>query len=362
MNQETPNTVHGRLLESSHFAGYSFKRAWDELKWLLQDDRWKELGFADGSAFAESIYGLFAEFKGTIDQRKEVANALAGIASQRAIAKVLGVGKDTVSRDLGRGANAPSRESNAPKTNDHSNRNGAIAPAFALNVDPYKLAKKLERQDQRRRVRPANPTQLIAPELRVGDFRKCLNDVADNSVSLIFTDPPYNKESIPLYGDLAEFGSRVLKPGGSLLVYCGHYALFDIGDLIRPHLKFHWLLSDFHDGGRTRCLPGAGVKVFWKPILWLTKGSISQDREIVVDCFKSKPPDKSFHRWSQSEALAEYYLKKLSAPGDLLIDPFVGGGTTILAARKLGRSIVGCDVDEEAILRASERLARDGAP
>ena len=126
MNQETPNTVHGRLLKYSHFAGYSFKRAWDELKWLLQDDRWKELGFADGSAFAESIYGLFPEFKGTIDQRKEVANALAGIASQRAIAKVLGVGKDTVSRDLGRGANAPSRETNAPKTNDHSNGNAQV--------------------------------------------------------------------------------------------------------------------------------------------------------------------------------------------------------------------------------------------
>ena len=36
--------------------------------------------------------------------------------------------------------------------------------------------------------------------------------IADNSIDLILTDPPYNEESIPLYGELAKLAQRVLKP------------------------------------------------------------------------------------------------------------------------------------------------------
>lgn len=162
---ETPNTVHGRLLESAHIAGYTFKRAWDELKWLLQDGRWETLGFRDGAAFTESIHGLFAEFKGTIEQRKEVANALSGIASQRAIAKVLGVGKDTVARDLEKrdGANAPSTGINTSEVKGDSPASGANAPpsaAFQRDVDPYKLARDQVNQEESRKERLANIAEI----------------------------------------------------------------------------------------------------------------------------------------------------------------------------------------------------------
>ena len=58
-------------------------------------------------------------------------------------------------------------------------------------------------------------------------------NIPDNSIDLIFTDPPYNEASLSLYGDLAKLAERVLKPGGSLITYVGHYALFKINDLIR---------------------------------------------------------------------------------------------------------------------------------
>ncbi len=57
-------------------------------------------------------------------------------------------------------------------------------------------------------------------------------EVEDNSIDLIFTDPPYNEESIPLYGDLARLAHRGLKPGGSLVTFIGLYALFKIGKQI----------------------------------------------------------------------------------------------------------------------------------
>src|SRR5437762_10705349 len=47
------------------------------------------------------------------------------------------------------------------------------------------------------------------------DFRTL--ELPDASVDLIFTDPPYDRDSVPLYGDMANIAARVLRPGGSLL-------------------------------------------------------------------------------------------------------------------------------------------------
>jgi N6-adenosine-specific RNA methylase IME4 len=188
---ETPSTVHGRLLESAHIAGYTFKRAWDELKWLLLEDRWKELGFADGAAFAESIYGLFSEFKGTVEQRKEVASSLAGIASQRAIAKVLGVGKDTVGRALGvRGANAPEPQEEPTGDKESTEHVGANAPAaFQRDVDPYALAKKQEKQEQRREERLDNIAEISKGNRDLGTTTR---------YPIIYADPPWRYENPPI--------------------------------------------------------------------------------------------------------------------------------------------------------------------
>lgn len=96
------NIVYGRLSEATHIAGYTFERAMGELKWLLDENRWKEVGegFDDIHDFIQSI--SFAEFKIAIEQRKEIAKMLTDIgASQRATAKVLGVTQPTIREDLG---------------------------------------------------------------------------------------------------------------------------------------------------------------------------------------------------------------------------------------------------------------------
>ena len=70
-------------------------------------------------------------------------------------------------------------------------------------------------------------------DLQFGDMKTLGENIPDNSIDLIFTDPPYNEASLALYGDLAKLADRVLKPGGSLVTYVGHYAIFKINDLIQ---------------------------------------------------------------------------------------------------------------------------------
>ena len=72
---------------------------------------------------------------------------------------------------------------------------------------------------------------MINARLHNQDFRNIGPDIIpDNSIDLIFTDPPYNEESVPLYGDLAKLAQRVLKPGGSLITFTRQSSLFEIND------------------------------------------------------------------------------------------------------------------------------------
>lgn len=186
------------------------------------------------------------------------------------------------------------------------------------------------------------------------DFRQYMADMPENSVDLIFTDPPYDEGSIPLYGDLARLAARVLKPGGSLIAYAGHYAIPEITALMGQHLRYWWMLALKHSGGNAR-LPGKFVFVEYKPLLWYVKEKRG-NREYVRDLFTSDAPDKSPHEWAQSPAEAEYYIQRLTQRGQTVLDPFMGSGTTILAALKNDCKAIGVEVDEQRFGVARGRI------
>ena len=68
--------------------------------------------------------------------------------------------------------------------------------------------------------------------------------------------------------------------------------------------------------------------------------------------------DKRFHKWGQSEIQFEEIVRRVSLPGQTILDPFCGGGTTGVAALRLGRQFIGIDIDEKAIATTAERLSK----
>jgi len=62
----------------------------------------------------------------------------------------------------------------------------------------------------------------------------------------------------------------------------------------------------------------------------------------------------SFFRFPN--AVAEHVIERYSAPGDWVIDPFCGFGTTLIAAERLGRHAVGCEIDERRAAFSASRL------
>ena len=188
----------------------------------------------------------------------------------------------------------------------------------------------------------------------VGDAIEEMAKLPDESIDMIFTDPPYDEESIPLYGLMAEQAKRILKPGSSLITYAGHYAIGQIINDVSEYLRYWWIIALKHSGKSAR-LPGKWVFVEWKPLLWFVKDG-RNNNNYVSDYFKSIEPEKKLHDWEQSIAEANYYIDLLTNPGDMILDPFCGSGTTLIAAKKLKRNVRGFDNKQVNINITNYRL------
>jgi adenine specific DNA methylase Mod len=100
-----------------------------------------------------------------------------------------------------------------------------------------------------------------------------------------------------------------------------------------------------------------GLNAGWKAVLWFVKGT-RHDNSIMVNDVMSGGEEKSHHDWQQSQAEAQYWIDKLTTKGQIVCDPFLGGGTTAAAAKLLGRKWVGFEIDEATARIAAGRVAK----
>jgi predicted DNA binding CopG/RHH family protein len=179
--------------------------------------------------------------------------------------------------------------------------------------------------------------------------------VEPESVDCIITDPPYPKEFLPVYTDLARFAAYALKPGGSLVVMVGQSYLQEILQrLSSTGLTYQWTCAYLTPGIATQ-VHHAHAQSFWKPLLWFTKGEYTG--MYVYDVFQSDKSDKLKHEWGQSESGIASIMKRMTRMDELVCDPFVGGGTTAIVAMEMKRRFVGCDIDETCVVSLEERKA-----
>ena len=219
----------------------------------------------------------------------------------------------------------------------------------------------------------------------------------DSSVALAFTSPPYNvgKEYdvdatlVEYLGLIRRAGKevyRVLKPGGRYVV--------NIANLGRkPYIPLHRYFYQVHEelgflamgeivwqkgkGANGNCAWGSWksaksprLRDLHEYLLVFAKGSFSRPDDGVSDMSDEEFMEATLSVWNIPPesakrvghpapfplALAERVVKLYSYQGDVVLDPFMGSGTTCLAAKKLGRHYVGLDISEEYCRLAQKRL------
>jgi len=240
----------------------------------------------------------------------------------------------------------------------------------------------------------------------VGDCIAEMNKLPANSVDLIFADPPYNlqlKEGLTRpdhsvvdgvddawdkFSSFLEYDKftaqwlkaahRVLKPDGALWVIGSYHNIFRVGATLQD-IGF-WILNDVV-WTKNNPMPNFKGKRFTnahETLIWAAKGpnakyqfnyeglkAMNDDLQMRSDWMlpicqggeRLKGEDgKKVHPTQKPESLLYRVIMATTQPGDVVLDPFLGSGTSAAVAKKLGRHFIGIERDEVYAKAAHERL------
>jgi len=230
----------------------------------------------------------------------------------------------------------------------------------------------------------------------------------DASIDMVFADPPYN---LQLQGDLKrpddsrvdavdddwdKFSSfaayddftrawllacrRVMKPSATLWVIGSYHNIFRVGAILQD-LDF-WILNDVV-WRKSNPMPNFRGRRFTnahETMIWASRDPKAKGYTFNYEALKAGNDDvqvrsdwtiplctgeerlkggdgKKLHPTQKPEALLARVILSSSRPGDLVIDPFSGTGTTGAVARRLGRRFIGCERDAGYAKAALRRIA-----
>lgn len=191
-----------------------------------------------------------------------------------------------------------------------------------------------------------------------GDFRIKSKTIPDESVSLVFVDPLYDKHSISLYGDIARVAGRVLKAGGSCVLYCSNYFLPSVIESLNnvKNLKYWWLFCEYP---YRNLVHRRHVYNYFRILLWYVKGNKQRySSDSLADFIEVKSPNRDkLYRYQQSIETASYIIKNLTVENDLVFDPCMGSASSGVAALGLNRKYIGIEKDKSVFAVAKGRLS-----
>jgi len=241
-----------------------------------------------------------------------------------------------------------------------------------------------------------------------GDCVAALDRLPEKSVDMIFADPPYNLqldgelhrpdqsrvdavddhwdqfESFEAYDAFTRAwllaARRVLKPNGTIWVIGSYHNIFRVGARMQD-LGF-WILNDVV-WRKTNPMPNFRGRRFQnahETMIWASRDREGKGYTFNYEAMKAANDDvqmrsdwlfpictgaerlkdedgNKVHPTQKPEALLARVMMASTRPGDVVLDPFFGSGTTGAVARRLGRRFVGIEREQAYIDAANERIA-----
>jgi len=193
-------------------------------------------------------------------------------------------------------------------------------------------------------------------EIILGDFTEVLAKAQPGSVDLIFTDPPYDEESLHLWDALGLVAARLLKDGGVLIAYSGQAHLPEVFRRVGEvdGLEYYWMIVVQHTHQH------AWVKRYYnayKPVIaWYKTGREVQKDFSPDHLYLGNGNAKDHHEWAQPIGEAISLIEAHCPVGGRVLDPMCGSATIPLAALETDRFGVGIEIDEGHYQKALHRV------
>ncbi len=250
--------------------------------------------------------------------------------------------------------------------------------------------------------------QLPLNKIIQGDCIEGMNALPAESVDLVFADPPYNLQlggnlsrpdnsvvngvtedwdqfdTMDAYDlfthDWMNAARRILKPNGAMWVIGSYHNIFRVGAILQD--QQFWIQNDVI-WRKTNPMPnfrGTRFTNAHETLIWATKTEDAKPTfhydamkmmndgvqmrsdwtlPICTGMERLKKGDGSkAHPTQKPEGLLHRVILSTSNPGDVIVDPFFGTGTTGAVAKKLGRKFIGFEMEEDYILHARKRIAK----
>lgn len=246
-----------------------------------------------------------------------------------------------------------------------------------------------------------SPIDLGDSTLYVGDCLQVLNSLNDGSVDMVFADPPYNLSNdgtsvrsgarvsvnkgdwdrsrglvkdYEFHYQWIQACRRVLKPDGTIWISGTYHSIHMCGYALQMQ---GWRMLNDIVWYKPNAAPNIGCRHFTASheiLLWAAVSPESKhvfnyqqitEHEYMGDVFKRQgkqmrsvwvinPPSKAEKRYGKHptqkpEALMERVIRSSSHPGDVVLDPFCGSGTTGVTAVGNGRRFIGIDSNAEYV-------------
>jgi len=226
------------------------------------------------------------------------------------------------------------------------------------------------------------------------DCIEYLKTLPDNSVDLVVTDPPYNVSQktdikfkdlniVKNFGDW-DFGfdpepvmkeiKRVLKPNGQIFVFCSTEQIPQYMKIFKREWFFRNILVWYKTNPAPR-LSKTNFVFANEYILYAINepsvkpgqvtfnfiGQKEMHNTIITSALQGKERlrdenNKAIHPTQKPLSVLKKLISIASNKGDIVLDPFMGVGSTAVACKETGRNYVGCELDERYIIESKKRL------
>lgn len=193
---------------------------------------------------------------------------------------------------------------------------------------------------------------MIIDQIITGDARELIKDIPDNSIDLVFTDPVYDR--IEDYEWLAQESARVLKDDRACLAWYGGPSLDVVISTMKQYIDWTWKLSYVVVAKGYRLI-GYNLFVWTTPCLWFHKGK-GYPHQRIPDTFISTAAPTGTYKWNKNIGVIHKWMSAFTEQGDIILDPFIGSGTTAVVAKQIGRHCIGFEIDPDIAEMARSRV------